>query len=517
MSFTVRRLVDDKKKKRHIPWKKLSWGLLKVSGPLLTVVEMVYAHVRKTQEKEQKKKERINLLKRTMVVLFTILCAVILFATTAKALIDLKILNVKNLVSVAATDLAKDEYGHTNILLLGKGDAGHDGIDLTDTIMIASLDPTTTKSAVLLSIPRDLYLLKTQKMGEGKINTMFRDYKIALIRDGKTKEEAATLAMKEMGDELGRALGIQIHQVIMVDFAGFTQAVDAIGGVDIEVTKDLVDTEYPADESSYTTFEIKAGLQHLDGETALKYARSRHSTSDFDRSRRQQQILHALADKLKSGGMLAKPNQILQLLNIMKDHVATTLAVRDMLGLAKIGSAIDQTNLLSVQLNDQNGLYGSIILPGGLLYTPPRTQFNGASVLLPVSIPPDPVTWKQIDILVDLLINTRSVFVNRTPIDIFNAGAKPGSAGKLDGELTRFAFLTGTIANAQNSEKVDVSLVRASEENKEKATFLANLLKMKLEILTPEQAAGLDTSTITVLLGKDYTYAPVQSLFQAAQ
>ncbi len=485
------------------------------SGPLMAIGKMVYRVEKKKLEEEEKKKARLNVLKRLMVILFTVLCAVVLFAATAKALVDLRVLNLKSLVSVAATDLAKDQYGLTNILLLGKGDAGHDGIDLTDTIMIASIDPTATKSVVLLSIPRDLYLLKTQNMGVGKINTMYRDYKTSLIRSGKTKEEAGNLAMKEMGDELGRALGIQIHQVIMVDFAGFIQAVDAIGGVDVEVSEDLVDTEYPADEDSYTTFEIKAGPQHLDGETALKYARSRHSTSDFDRSRRQQQILHALGDKLKSAGMLTKPNQILQLLNILKDHVQTTLAVRDMLGLAKLGTAIDQQNLLSIQLNDQNGLYGSFIRPGGLLYTPPRDQFKGASVLLPVSIPPDPITWKQIDILTSLLMSHRALFVDRTPIDILNAGAKPGSGRRLDGELTRFAFVTGNIGNAPDGEKLDTSVIRATEENKEKATFLSSILNMKLEMLTPEQSAEMTTSGITVFLGKDYTYEPVQSYFQA--
>lgn len=518
MTFTVRRLADDKKKRRPIQWRKWITTILKIGGPVLTVSEILYEHAKKKMDKkEQKEKMRVNLLKRILVIAITLLCAALLFAATAKALIDLKVLSFTNLVSVAATDLPVDAYGHTNILLLGKGDAGHDGVDLTDTIMIASLDPTKTKSVVLLSIPRDLYLLKTQNMGQGKINTMYRDYKIALIRDGKSKEEASHEAMTEVGQELGKALGIDIQRVMMVDFLAFTQAVDALGGVDVEVTQDLLDTEYPADENSYTTFEIKAGMQHLDGETALKYARSRHSTSDFDRSRRQQQIIKALSDTVKSGGLLSRPSRILDLMNILKDHVETTLAVREILGLAKIGKELDPANMFSLQLNDQNGLYGSVVRPGGFLYTPPRTQFKGASVLLPVSIPPEPITWRQIDLLVQLLVNERVYHTDRTPIDVLNAGAKPGSGRKMSDELARYDFAIGRVQNADNGEKLDQSTVRASEANKDKATFLATTLKMKLEILSPEQSTGMDMSSIMILLGKDYTYAPLQSFFPSTK
>ena len=489
--------------------------VLKFGAPLMTVAEVLYKKEVEKKKEKAKHDARLMLLKRILVYLVALLCAVLLFAATAKALIDLKVLNVRSIVSVAATDLPTDSYGHTNVLLLGKGDANHDGIDLTDTIMIASLDPTKTKSAVLLSVPRDLYLLKTEHMGVGKINTMYRDYKTALIRQGKTKEEASKLAMTEMGKELGLALGIQIHEVVMVDFSGFVQAVDAVGGVDVDVTKDLMDTEYPANETSYTTFEIHAGPQHLDGETALKYARSRHSTSDFDRSRRQQQILKALSDKMKSGGMLARPDQIVQLISILKEHVDTTLAVRDMLGLAKIGESIDPTNLYSVQLNDQNGLYGAFVLPGGLLYTPPRDQFKGSSVLLPVSLPAMPITWKQIQLLVHLQVDNRMHFVDNQPVDILNAGAKPGSGKKMNDEFTRFGIATGRVTNADNKEKLPTSVIRASADNKDYATYLSQNLKIKLELQTDTTTTNTDNSGasfIRFLLGKDYTYTPLQSL-----
>lgn len=508
MSFTVRRLANETKK-NPFPWKRLALAALKVAGPLLTLVEILH----KRNVAEKKHRQRVHMLKRMLVVLIAIFLAVFLFAETVNALFRLNILSLRSIVSVAAESLPTDAYGHTNILLLGKGDATHDGIDLTDTMMVASLDPEKTKSAVMLSIPRDMYLLATEHMGKGKINTMYRDYKTTLIRQGKTKEEASRLAMTEVGQELGKALGVQIHEVMMVDFTGFTQAVDAVGGVDVDVAQDLIDTQYPADETSYTTFSINAGHQHLDGETALKYARSRHSTSDFDRSRRQQQILHAIADRVKSEHLLTKPNQILDLLNILKTHIDTTMSVRQLLGLGSAALAVNQQNILSMQLNDRNGLYGSIVEQGGFLYTPPRDQFKGESVLLPISIPPMPVTWKQIQMLVHLLVDTRTPILARSPIDVLNAGAVAGSSRKLGSELRRYGFVIDQMANAPGKPKNPHSVVQAHPEHKDVAAFIAGMLKIPLEV-EPAAAATetTDSASIDILLGKDYTFATLQSL-----
>ncbi|HVW66334.1 MAG TPA: LCP family protein [Candidatus Peribacteraceae bacterium] len=518
MSFTVRRLADDKKR-RKIPWKRIALTALKLSGPVMTAWEFLRARQQKVK-KEKEERARTNLLKRILVILVAILCAAILFAETAKALVSLKILNIHSIASIAGSTLPTDQYGHTNILLLGRGDANHDGVDLTDTIMIASIDPKT-HSVVMFSIPRDLYLLSTQHMGKGRINTMYRDYKDKLIGQGMDAAQASSTSMKEVASELGNALGIQIHDVAILDFSGFTQAVDAIGGVDVDVPTELIDTQYPVTETTYGTIDIPAGLQHMDGETALEYARSRHSTSDFDRSRRQQQIIKAVETKVKTQGVLTKPNDILSLLNILKDHVETTLTVRDMLSLANLGSQIQQDNIISLQLNDQNGLYNTIPSPGGLLYTPPRNQFNGASVLLPVSIPPTPITWKQIDILVNMLVNERTPYVDKTPIDVLNAGAKPGLAGKLGGELTRFDFVPATVANADKSQRRPDSIIQAPEAARDKATFLSNMLKIPLSLIPAEgsgaQTGSGTTENISILLGKDYTYTPVQTLVSPQQ
>ena len=509
MSFTIRTLREDKPSRASGTSSVLRL-FLRLSSPLHYFLRRFLAQ----QEEHRKHKERIHLLQRTIVVLVAILCAFLLFAGTVRALVFLRGFGMNTLVRSTAAELPKDAFGHTNILLLGQGDNAHDGIDLTDTIMIASIDEKT-KSVAMLSLPRDLYFLSTARMGKGRINSLYRDYKTALHAQGMEERDASQAAMRELANEIGSAIDLNIHHILKVDFIGFVQAVDAIGGIDIEVPEDLVDTQYPGPNYTYETFQIDAGLQHLDGETALKYARSRHSTSDFARSARQQQILQAVGDKVKTENILMKPNQILSLLKILESHVETTLTVREMVGLAKLGKEVDRTKILSLQLNDQNGLYGSFIEQGGFLYSPPRDQFGGAAVLLPVSIPEFPVTWRQVRAFVQLFAHERAMHLEKAPITILNAGAPSGSARILGGELARYGLNIVDARNAEGDDK-DISSL-SGPQGSASAQRLAELLHMPLvpngtglEASVSSAASSAPPSPITITLGVDYGYRPLQ-------
>ncbi len=523
MSFTTRRLREERPS--HRAWKTTALLLLRFGGPLVLLLTRI---VRERQEEQREQRERTHMLKRVLVILITVLCAFLLFAAAAKALVSLKLLSVGSLMNMAATPLPADAFGHTNILLLGQGDSDHDGIDLTDTIMVAGIDPTRTQSVALLSLPRDLWFLKTEKMGDGRINSLYRDYKAYLRGQGDDEETASRAAMQELAAEIGRALGMEIHHTVKVDFIGFVQAVDALGGIEIDVPETLVDTQYPGPNYTYETFRIGAGLQTIDGETALKYARSRHSTSDFDRSARQQQIIAALGEKMRADGILTSPGKIMDLLGILREHVETTLPVREMLALAEAGKDIDRSNILSLQLNVGNGLYGSLSEPGGLLYNPPRDQFAGASVLLPVSIPEFPVTWRQIRALVTLFMHERTAHLERAPIRIRNAGAPEGSARLLGGELIRYGFSVEDVANAEEGDRPD-SFIIGTPDNPV-ALRLSSLLGIPFlpdPSLSPSPPHASKTNNdatnneqtnqrnneITIFLGESFVFAPIQSSF----
>ncbi len=439
-----------------------------------------------------------------------------------KLVLAVSVMGANNLVAMAGTPPPTDTAGHINVLLLGQGDKGHDGIDLTDTIMVASIDPNDTKSAVLLSLPRDTYVT-TEYFGEKavtngrRINSLYRDIKNAEKRSGKEEAEAVELSMQQTAVEIGHLLGVDIQGVVKVDFNGFVQIVDALGGVTVDVPQDINDTEYPDENYGYQTFSIAAGTQTLNGETALKYVRSRHSTSDFDRSARQQQVISAMTDQARSVGLLTNPSKITALLSAVTQSVRTTFTVRELIGLAAIGNSLDRSRVVHMQLSDRNGLFSSLPEPGGLLYTPPREQFGGAAVLLPVSIPEFPVTWKQPQTLAAMLFEKRLPHLNRVPVVVLNAGAKSGMGRLLGNELIRYGFPVEDIDNFDGDDVPSSKILATGKASEPLATFLSSLLGMPVETVATEAGQSSDAAgplpKITVLLGENFAYKAFQDLF----
>lgn len=224
-----------------------------------------------------------------------------------------------------------------NILLLGIGGKGHDGANLTDTILVASYKPST-KEVAMLSIPRDL-IIPIPGYGWRKINNL---YSLAEYNDPGTGGDYAKQIISQI-------FGIQIPYYARIDFQGFEELVDLLGGVDVNVPRTLSDYQYPIEghedypeNQRYEHLVVEAGQQHLDGSTALKYVRSRHASgvegSDFARAARQQLVMKAVLDKLFSFNTLLRPTKIKKIYSNVEEHIDTNLAFEDMAafgGLAK--------------------------------------------------------------------------------------------------------------------------------------------------------------------------------------
>lgn len=485
MSFQVRRLKEEAPPSSFS--KVMKW-LRRLKLPAV----FLFWRAKKVAKEKKEEEERRALWKKLVIGAIIVFAAVAGIGYGVKALVDMNVIQVSQIIDVAGTPLPTDEFGHTNFLLLGQGDEGHDGVDLTDTIIIASLDKKND-SAAMISIPRDLYM-RTDRMGAGRINALYRDFKYVLMRDQDLPpEEAQRVAMQELATELSNFFGIKLHHVVKVDFIAFTQAVDALGGIDIYVPEDLYDAEYPTENYGYQVFSVLAGQQHMDGETALKYARSRHSTSDFDRSRRQQDLIQALAEKGKADGTLTNPSRITALLRIMDEHVATTLTFREMVTLAQLGADIDRSKMVSVQFSLEG--------PGGFLYPPPRDQFGGAAVLIPNS-------WNEIRTFMTLILTERELFTDDLPIDVLNAGAPSGGAGLLGRELDRYTLTVGDVKNCDCEDR-PTSAIIAPESREDTARTLAGLLKITDVATLPATSTG---TTIQILLGEDYRYRSIADL-----
>ncbi|MCP4536112.1 MAG: LCP family protein [Chloroflexi bacterium] len=208
----------------------------------------------------------------------------------------------------------------TNVLILGIDRRPEEGnVVRSDTIVLATIYPRGPRTA-LLSIPRDLYV-EIPGHGSNRINTAH------FWGENKVEGNGPTLAMQTVVQNLG----VPVHHYVRVDFDGFRAIVDAVGGIDIVVEDPIVDNEYPTADYGTIQIEIPAGTQRMDGETALRYARSRHGSSDFDRVKRQQQVLIALAQRmLEPGAWLKLPLVYQAILN----HAETDMTGQDLLLMA---------------------------------------------------------------------------------------------------------------------------------------------------------------------------------------
>lgn len=250
------------------------------------------------------------------------------------------------------------EENRFDILLLGiRGDDDPNAKDggplLTDTIMILSYDKTL-KKASLISLPRDLYV-KINKNKKDKINAAY-EY-------GFYNNEGIDF-IKEL---ISKITGIYIDKVIVINFSEFEKIIDEIGGIDITLTK-------PFEESGQWgyVFKLPTGVNHLNGQDALYYARSRYSSSDFDRSRRQQQVIFATKDKLTKLDFWSNPIKTLTALNTVRNSITTDLNIwstGDLLNLAK--EINDSAKITKYVISTENFVYESrvdnsyVLLPNG--------------------------------------------------------------------------------------------------------------------------------------------------------
>ncbi|MCS7060397.1 MAG: LCP family protein [Anaerolineae bacterium] len=218
--------------------------------------------------------------------------------------------------------------GTVNVLLLGSDAAADNRYARTDTIIIASINPDLP-SVSLLSLPRDLQV-RIPGHGDDRINIA---YELGYMKDYPGGGPAFLAAV------LRKNFGIRIDHFVRVDFAGFIKAVDTLGGVDVIVECELHDT-FPdkASPSGKSDLDVYPGVVTLNGKQALWYARSRWSTTDFDRARRQQKVLRALFNKARQNNLL---QSAFGLYNDFRENVETSIGIGDLPFFIDIAARLD--------------------------------------------------------------------------------------------------------------------------------------------------------------------------------
>lgn len=238
---------------------------------------------------------------------------------------------VQGLVLNNSGKLIGEDQSQVNVLLLGYRGSGQDGPFLTDTMILASINPETNK-VLLTSIPRD-FLWRDDSNSPKKINSAFAY--------GLNGRGDFANAGEDVRDAVEKLTGLDVPYFFSVDFQGFKKAIDAVGGVDVIVERSFTDSEYPDEGVGYLpTQTFTAGTEHMDGARALVFARSRHGTngegSDFARSKRQAVVIGALKDKVRSLNLLSNTSTLDKLLDIVSDHLHTNMEPGEILRLEKL-------------------------------------------------------------------------------------------------------------------------------------------------------------------------------------
>jgi len=370
-----------------------------------------------------------------------------------------------------------------NVLLLGMGGAGHEGPYLTDTIILASIKPSIKKVS-MISIPRDLYA-DVPGYGWWKINNA----------NSFGEENNQGKGGELVREVVAKTFNIEIPYYIRVDFAGFEKIIDDLDGVKVNVERAFTDYQYPTEDFKYQVVTFAAGQQTMDGDTALKFARSRHGNagegSDFARSQRQQKILQAVKARVLSYSFFLSPRKIKNISEDLSTHLRTNFAPWELVRLIDVLENVDTDNIISKVLDDS---------PSGFLYP---NIINGAYVLQPKGD-----DFSQIQYMTKNIFKKEEALTENKIIsaEINNGTEIAGLASRIATELKFLGYQVNKLGNApvQNYPATEVYKL-SSRSLPEEVAYLENKFKTKIQNSVPQwikdtAAPDLD---FFIILGKD--------------
>ncbi|HTP10499.1 MAG TPA: LCP family protein [Anaerolineae bacterium] len=382
-----------------------------------------------------------------------------------------------------------DGVERVTVLLLGIDERHQEtGPFRTDTMLVLTVDPVA-KTAGILSIPRDLWVTIPTMDTEGKINTAH------FLGDAYNYPGGGpALAMETVKQELG----IPVDYYVRFNFDSFEKVIDAIGGVDICVAETIDDPEYPAfDNYGFDPLHIDAGCQHMNGSLALKYARTRHTGTDFDRAKRQQQVILAVRDKVVKQNLLPQlAAQAPTLLDELQKAVRTNLTLDQMIQLAKLATQIDPKNIKQATINENMVVaYNTPTDPPQNVLVPIRDKirelrdqfFNSVPTANPIGTAPAPLT-------------------NAARIRVENGTQINGLAARTRDRLAAQGFTVVEIDSADRFDYAQSQIISYAAD-----TGVAEAVAQALSLPASSIVTSTANSTIDlkVILGRDYREAAV--------
>lgn len=363
---------------------------------------------------------------------------------------------------------------YTNILLLGLDQRNDErGVPTRSDTMIVVMVDQERKRVAMVSFPRDMWV-EIPGYAPNRINVanFLGDYH-------KIPGGGPALAKKT----LEHNFGLKIDYYARIDFRGFEKIVDTLGGVTVNVERPIRDTEYPTEDYGTMTIYIPAGVQHMNGEVALQYARSRHTENDFGRAKRQQRLLLAIKDRALQLDVIPK---LPSLMGTLLDTVQTDIPPTEVLRLARLAKEIGADGVSTLVIDEK--LATPFIGEGGAdLLMPKKAEIRKAIGALMA----DPVVKEE-----------------GARIEVVNGTDQAGLAAKTGEYLTDQGFNVTRLANADRSDYKSTQILLLSSNKKGTANLLAETLRVGTEAVVPQPATSTggtnNSADIRVILGQDF-------------
>ncbi len=373
--------------------------------------------------------------------------------------------------------------GRVTVLLMGVDNRPDEKIARTDSIMVVTINPKTG-TAGMLSLPRDLVVTMPGAGETVKINTVHFYGELNKYPGG-----GPTL----LRSVVSQLIGYPIDYYVRLNFDGFQQIVDQIGGVDIDVPKEINDPEYPDENYGFDPLYIPAGRQHMDGKLALKYARTRHVDSDYGRAARQQQVIVAIKDKVMQPGQLASllprlPGLALATAN----SVQTDMPIEKAIALARAIGQMDLHNPARIVVDNTMGTQTPDDPNLGFILTPDMAKLRAAAAAVFADAPAGPSA-------ADLA--RKAMLDEKARIVVLNGTTEAGLAAKAEAALQADGFTVAAVGNADRADYAQTVLITHGDRTPATREALVRRYNIPPDRVRSEPAA--DGKDLTVILGGD--------------
>ncbi len=413
---------------------------------------------------------------------------------------------IKIVSNTMGDEMIKDEFGNVNVMIAWFWWQYHAWWYLADSIMVASFNPKLW-AVTMLSVPRDLYVYNKNENTIWRINALFS-------HTVGRKLQFDTWA-KVLADKLEEIMWLKSHYYALIDFEWFKNVIDTIGGITIDVPETIHDVTYPNGKWGYMTVHFDTWVTSMDGEKALQYARSRHSTSDFSRSQRQQLIVQGVINKLLANGF----NNVSKLKKLYQEYikmVTTNISLKEMIGMAKYSDTIKHIFSFGYTVQCSNITY-KYSYAACLLYNPSRELFGWASAIIPAGWTPGQVGfYEYTKNFAFFVAHNQEYLIENQKIAVLNGIDKKFAkstirisewfANQLAVKLKKYAF---NIIHVQNFTQVlswTTAYILWTGEYKNTIKTLKNFVSIDNVVTSPDpllmqQYTGID---MLLILGNNY-------------